>query len=101
MLAITIFYFQNIYTLHRQVTIFTSRCTRCFVYPEPLFFSVHGQKKRRKRAVSHTRTFVLKPDRTEEQDGGCLVNFPFSDSSAEILVQWGLGNLHFLTSLLG
>lgn len=55
------------YTHHKQVTLLLLVGTRCFVHPEPLSFSVHGQEKGREGAVDcHTRTFVLKPDCTEE-----------------------------------
>ena len=52
--AITTFYFQNIiHTTQTSHSIITSRCTRCFVYPEPLSFSVHGQE-RGEREPDHT-----------------------------------------------
>lgn len=91
-----------IHTTQTSHSIITSCCTRYFVYPEPsLSFSVHGQE-REEREPDHTLGHLFSNLTARKSRGVALLLIsPFLDSSPEILVQWSLGNVHFLTSLLG
>lgn len=91
-----------IHTTQTSHSIITSHCTRCFVYPEPsLSFSAHGQE-REERELDHTLGHSSSNLTARKSRGvAFLLISPFLDSSPEILVQWSLGNVHFLTSLLG
>ena len=90
-----------IHTTQTSHSITTNCYSRCFVYPEPLSISVHGQE-REEREPYHTLGYSFSNLTAQRSGGGAvLLISPFLNSSPEILVQWGLGNVHFLTSLLG